>query len=82
MVLIDDEDSIYAFDRNNNVFKISCIIFPHKKEFRHIRNTLLDCEMIIEKVQFRVYFRINLLKPVVCGDLHYDKIDNIRNSMA
>lgn len=52
MVLIDDEDSIYAFDRNNNVFKLSCITFPHKKEFRHIQNTLLDCEMIIEKVQF------------------------------
>ncbi|EFO19544.1 hypothetical protein LOAG_08948 [Loa loa] len=51
MVLIDDEDSIYAFDRNNHVFKISCITFPHKKEFRHIQNTLLDCEMIIEKVK-------------------------------
>uniref|UniRef100_A0A915PZ12 mRNA-capping enzyme n=1 Tax=Setaria digitata TaxID=48799 RepID=A0A915PZ12_9BILA len=51
MVLIDDEDSIYAFDRNNHIFKISCITFPHKKEFRHIQNTLVDCEMIIEKVK-------------------------------
>lgn len=54
MVLIDDEDSIYAFDRNNDVFKLSCISFPHKKGLRHIQNTLLDCEMIIEKVCFEV----------------------------
>lgn len=50
MVLIDDEDSIYAFDRDNSVFRISGISFPHRKESRHIQNTLLDCEMIIEKV--------------------------------
>ncbi|VDN17213.1 unnamed protein product [Gongylonema pulchrum] len=51
MVLVDDENSIYAFDRDNNVFKICGITFPHRKEPRHVRNTLLDCEMIIDKVK-------------------------------
>lgn len=51
MVLIDNEDSIFAFDRDNNVFRIAGVTFPHRKEARHVRDTLIDCEMIIEKVK-------------------------------
>lgn len=54
MVLIDDEDSVFAFDRDNNVFRIPFLYFPHRKEKRHIRHTLLDCEMIIDKVSFNL----------------------------
>lgn len=51
MVLINDEDEIFAFDRDNNVFRIPDITFPHRKEGRHIKDTLVDTEMIIEKVK-------------------------------
>ncbi|VDK53935.1 unnamed protein product [Anisakis simplex] len=50
MVLINDEDEIYAFDRDNNVFRIPSITFPHRKESRHLRDTLIDAEVIIDKV--------------------------------
>uniref|UniRef100_A0A0K0FRS2 mRNA-capping enzyme (inferred by orthology to a zebrafish protein) n=1 Tax=Strongyloides venezuelensis TaxID=75913 RepID=A0A0K0FRS2_STRVS len=47
LVLIKDE--IYAFDRNNNVFKINNMYLFHRKELRHIRDTLVDTEIIMEK---------------------------------
>uniref|UniRef100_A0A914VM93 mRNA-capping enzyme n=1 Tax=Plectus sambesii TaxID=2011161 RepID=A0A914VM93_9BILA len=50
MFLIEDENKVYAFDRDHNAFLISNLRFPHRKEPRHIRDTLLDGEMIIDKV--------------------------------
>lgn len=50
LVLIKDEDQIYAFDRDNNVFELGGISFPHRKLNRHITNTLVDAEMIIEHI--------------------------------
>jgi mRNA-capping enzyme len=50
LVLIKDEDQIYAFDRDNNVFELNGISFPHRKHDRHVRNTLVDAEMIIEHI--------------------------------
>lgn len=50
LVLIKDEDQIYAFDRDNNVFELNGISFPHRKHDRHVRDTLVDAEMIIEHI--------------------------------
>lgn len=50
MVLIKDEDQIYAFDRDNNVFQLDGISFPHRKHNRHVRDTLVDAEVIIEHI--------------------------------
>ncbi|KHN80906.1 mRNA-capping enzyme [Toxocara canis] len=50
MVLINDDDEVYAFDRDNNVFRIPSVTFPHRKESRHIKDTLIDTEIIIDKV--------------------------------
>lgn len=55
-MLINDDDEIYAFDRDNNVFRIPSISFPHRKETRHIRDTLVDTEVIIDKVPFNYIF--------------------------
>uniref|UniRef100_A0A915CSP3 Tyrosine specific protein phosphatases domain-containing protein n=1 Tax=Ditylenchus dipsaci TaxID=166011 RepID=A0A915CSP3_9BILA len=51
LVLIDGEDQIYAFDRDFNVFHIPKVKFPHRESERSICNTLVDAEMIIERVQ-------------------------------
>lgn len=48
--LIEGENQVYAFDRDHNPFLVSNLRFPHRKEPRHIRETLLDGEMIIDKV--------------------------------
>jgi mRNA-capping enzyme len=50
LVLIKDEDQIYAFDRDNNVFELNGISFPHRKGARHVVNTLIDAEMVIEHI--------------------------------
>uniref|UniRef100_A0A1I7XLM0 mRNA_cap_enzyme domain-containing protein n=1 Tax=Heterorhabditis bacteriophora TaxID=37862 RepID=A0A1I7XLM0_HETBA len=63
MIYICDENEIYAFDRDNEVFRIVGISFPHRKHPRHIVNTLVDAEMIIEhdihvgKENFDIRFR-------------------------
>ena len=50
MMLIMDENEVYMFDRDHNAFKVASLHFPHRKEARHLRNTLLDGEMIIDEV--------------------------------
>ncbi|VDD90364.1 unnamed protein product [Enterobius vermicularis] len=51
LVLINGEDKIFAFDRDNNVFRIPNVTFLSAHEDRHLRATLVDAEMIIDKVK-------------------------------
>lgn len=42
-MLIDGENELYFLDRDNNVFHIEGVRFPHRKDFnRHLVNTLVD----------------------------------------
>ncbi|CAH0557558.1 unnamed protein product [Brassicogethes aeneus] len=51
MMLIDGEDEVYFFDRDHNIFKVDGLRFVHRKDLqRHLKNTLLDGEMVIDKV--------------------------------
>jgi mRNA-capping enzyme len=51
MMLILQEHEIYFLDRDNCVFQVSALKFPHRKDRdRHLVNTLLDGEMVIDKV--------------------------------
>ncbi|KAF7269068.1 hypothetical protein GWI33_017826 [Rhynchophorus ferrugineus] len=51
MMLIDGEDEVYLFDRDNRVFKVENLRFLHLKNLQvHLRDTLLDGEMVIDKV--------------------------------
>jgi hypothetical protein len=43
MMLIEDKNKIYMFDRDNNVFEISHLEFPKDPEYTtHLTNTLVD----------------------------------------
>ncbi|KAG8184984.1 hypothetical protein JTE90_024519 [Oedothorax gibbosus] len=54
MMLIDGADKIYFIDRDNSIFKVEGLTFPRRKDpDQHIKNTLLDGEMIIDKVEGR-----------------------------
>nr|XP_023025890.1 mRNA-capping enzyme [Leptinotarsa decemlineata] len=54
MMLIDGEDEIYFFDRDHNVFRVDGLRFVHRKDVRrHLKDTLLDGEMVIDKVDGR-----------------------------
>uniref|UniRef100_A0A8C6RTK9 mRNA-capping enzyme n=1 Tax=Nannospalax galili TaxID=1026970 RepID=A0A8C6RTK9_NANGA len=51
MMLIDGTNEVFMIDRDNSVFHVSNLEFPFRKDFRmHLSNTLLDGEMIIDKV--------------------------------
>jgi len=51
MMLIDGEDEIYFIDRDNCVFKVTGLTFIHRKDpNRHIKDSVLDGEMVIDTV--------------------------------
>uniref|UniRef100_A0A671KU19 mRNA-capping enzyme n=1 Tax=Sinocyclocheilus anshuiensis TaxID=1608454 RepID=A0A671KU19_9TELE len=51
MMLIDAKDEVHMIDRDNSVFHIANLEFPFRKDLRtHLSNTLLDGEMIVDKV--------------------------------
>uniref|UniRef100_A0A4W4EKI4 mRNA-capping enzyme n=1 Tax=Electrophorus electricus TaxID=8005 RepID=A0A4W4EKI4_ELEEL len=51
MMLIDGKNEVHMIDRDNSVFHISNLEFPCRKNMNaHLSNTLLDGEMIIDKV--------------------------------
>ncbi|KAJ8270805.1 hypothetical protein GJAV_G00119480 [Gymnothorax javanicus] len=51
MMMIDGRNEVYMIDRDNTVFHIDNLEFPFRKDPRmHLSNTLLDGEMIIDKV--------------------------------
>ncbi|XP_054710124.1 LOW QUALITY PROTEIN: mRNA-capping enzyme-like [Uloborus diversus] len=52
MMLIDGERKVFFIDRDNSVFKVDGLWFPRRKEpDMHLSGTLLDGEMIIDKVE-------------------------------
>uniref|UniRef100_A0A8C4ULP1 RNA guanylyltransferase and 5'-phosphatase n=1 Tax=Falco tinnunculus TaxID=100819 RepID=A0A8C4ULP1_FALTI len=55
MMLIDGKNEVYMIDRDNSIFHVSNLEFPFRKDLRtHLTNTLLDGEMIIDKVNGQV----------------------------
>ncbi|XP_026510036.1 mRNA-capping enzyme isoform X3 [Terrapene carolina triunguis] len=55
MMMIDGKNEVHMIDRDNSVFHVSNLEFPFRKDLRtHLTNTLLDGEMIIDKVNGQV----------------------------
>lgn len=51
MLLILKENEIYCIDRDNSIFQVSKLRFPQRENLnKHLINTLLDGEMVIDKV--------------------------------
>ncbi|CAG0898456.1 unnamed protein product [Darwinula stevensoni] len=52
LMLIDGAQEIYFIDRDNCVFHVKMLTFPKRKELnRHISDTLVDGEMVIDEVK-------------------------------
>uniref|UniRef100_G1NLN0 mRNA-capping enzyme n=1 Tax=Meleagris gallopavo TaxID=9103 RepID=G1NLN0_MELGA len=55
MMLIDGKNEVYMIDRDNSIFHVANLEFPFRKDLRmHLTNTLLDGEMIVDKVNGQV----------------------------
>ncbi|XP_050547910.1 mRNA-capping enzyme [Daktulosphaira vitifoliae] len=51
MMFIQEENEVYFIDRDNSVFEVDELKFFHRKNLdHHLKDTLLDGEMIIDKV--------------------------------
>ncbi|XP_052747194.1 mRNA-capping enzyme isoform X2 [Bicyclus anynana] len=50
MMLIDGRDEVYMIDRDNSVFKVHNLQFLHNKRQEHLSNTLLDGELVMDRV--------------------------------
>ncbi|KJH53399.1 mRNA capping enzyme, catalytic domain protein [Dictyocaulus viviparus] len=72
MVYICDENEIYAFDRDNEVFLIQGLSFPHRKHPRHIVNTLVDAEMIIDHVKDEHGNMVDLPRLLIYDIIHLE----------
>lgn len=42
MMLIQGDGEVFFLDRDNNVFQVKGLTFPHPQEQRIVRDTLLD----------------------------------------
>lgn len=67
LMYIKKEKEVFFIDRDNSVFGVSNITFPYRKNLQvHLHDTLLDGEMVIDKVngesrpRFLVYDIISL----------------------
>ena len=51
MMLIDGKDEVFFCDRDNCLYKVTGLTFLHRKDkHKHIADTLLDGEMVIDVV--------------------------------
>lgn len=72
MMLIVGEGEVYFVDRDNSVFRVRNLTFVHRKQpSEHLRNTLLDGEMVIDNVAGKRYPRY----------LIYDMVSFMANPM-
>jgi len=76
MMLIDGRDEVYFFDRDNNVFKVKGLTFLHRKNpNKHIADTLLDGEMVIDVVDGRNFPRFLVYDIVMFEKAEVGKTD-------
>ncbi|CAB3231409.1 unnamed protein product [Arctia plantaginis] len=68
MMLIDGEDEVYMLDRDNCAFKVPNLKFFHRSDLRkHLTNTLLDGEMVIDELDGKKIPRY-LCYDIICLD--------------
>jgi len=71
LMLIDGKDEVYFIDRDNAVYQAKGVLFPRRKNpEEHLRDTLLDGEMIIDQSNGQKYPRY-----LVYDIIKFEKID-------
>ncbi|XP_034946350.1 mRNA-capping enzyme-like isoform X2 [Chelonus insularis] len=67
MMLIQANKEVFFIDRNNSVFKVSGLTFPHCENVsRTLKDTLLDGEMVIDEVSDTKYPRYLVFDIIMC----------------
>lgn len=75
---IKNADEIYFTDRDFSMYKISGLTFPHRKDpNKRLTNTLLDGEMVIDRVQGQ-----NIPRYLVYDIIRFDNNDVTRQKFT
>ena len=78
MLYIQDRGSVYLIRRDGKVFPIPEITFPSRKtnDTNHVKETLLDCEMVVETKQHNVERAYLLIYDLVAfgGDTQFGQM--------
>jgi len=89
MMLIEDENKIYMFDRDNTVFKIDSLPFPLDRDYtRHLKNTLVDGEFVMDnangqKIPRYFIYDIVAFEGINVGQKPFrERLDIIRRSIV
>lgn len=83
MMLIENKNKIYFIDRDNSVFKVEDLTFPRRKEpDTHLTETLLDGEMIIDKVEGKDVPRYLAYDIIKFTDMDVGKTDFDRRMLC
>ncbi|KAI5694432.1 hypothetical protein M8J76_014514 [Diaphorina citri] len=78
MMYIKNADEIYFTDRDFSMYKISGLTFPHRKDpNKRLTNTLLDGEMVIDRVQGQ-----NIPRYLVYDIIRFDNNDVTRQKFT
>ncbi|CAI5438289.1 unnamed protein product [Caenorhabditis angaria] len=80
MVLIFGKDEVYAFDRDNEVFQIQGLDFPAKNG-GYLKNTLVDSEMIIDKVNMNGKIR-DVPRLLIYDIIRYQDINMMKEKFT
>lgn len=85
MLLIHQKNEIYFFDRDNSCFKVNRVTFPLDKDLtKHVKNTLLDGEMVIDIVngvkvpRFLVYDMIRYENEDISKKSFEDRLNAVK----
>ncbi|EDW65142.1 mRNA-capping enzyme [Drosophila virilis] len=89
MMLIDGRKEIYFFDRNNSCFQVEAMAFVNGKNLHeHLDGTLLDGEMVLDKIgetvtpRFLVYDIVRLAGRDVREEFFFPhRLDYIKNDV-
>ncbi|XP_034949982.1 mRNA-capping enzyme-like [Chelonus insularis] len=67
MMFIEANKEVFFIDRNNSVFEVSGLTFPHCEDVsRTLKDTLLDGEMVIDEVNDTKYPRYLVFDIIMC----------------
>ncbi|XP_034939486.1 mRNA-capping enzyme-like isoform X2 [Chelonus insularis] len=67
MMFIQANEEVFFIDRNNSVFEVSGLTFPHCEDVsRTLKDTLLDGEMVIDKVNGTEHPRYLVFDIIMC----------------
>jgi mRNA-capping enzyme len=64
---IRDKDEVFMADRDNSIFKVKNLFFPHRKDLKkHLKNTLIDGVRFLFLINYFSKYKLFIKKGIRC----------------